>query len=229
MCVFKCWCEAWDTENLRCQANRLSHVMTDESYRKFFLINNIILKMWFNSLSVHKNSVDIQRLLKIHFYGMLFQFLESKPPLSTAAFSNIKQKSVANETYWHNGMSSLMMHFPPFLQYSSGQTANIKVKIVISPSLLLHLSLSAFQNGKILTPVLLLLSTSKTSFFLTWTWWYNCEVIRILQAMECSWAYRNPDASPEQASNFSQLRFSSDSRNGIFATYLIFIQQEYVK
>lgn len=50
--------------------------------------------MWFNSLSVNKNSVDIQRLLKIHFYRMSFQSPGSKPPLSTAAFSNLKQNQL---------------------------------------------------------------------------------------------------------------------------------------
>lgn len=62
---------------------------------------------------------------------MSFQSLGNKTALSTAPFPNFKHKSIPNETYWHNGMSSLMMHLPPFLQYSSGQTANIKVKIII--------------------------------------------------------------------------------------------------
>jgi len=54
-------------------------------------------------------------------------------------------------------MSSLMMHLPPFLQYSSGQTANVKVKITIEipPPSLLYLSLPHFQNGRIFTPVIL--------------------------------------------------------------------------
>lgn len=146
--------EKHETESLGCQANRFSHVVTDESYRKFYLINNILLKMWFNSLSVNKNSVEIQWLFKIHFYWISFQSLGSKPPVSIAASSNLKHKSIANETYWHNGMSLLRMHFPPFLQYPSGQSANIKVKIVISPYFLLHL-LSDFQNVKIFTLVLL--------------------------------------------------------------------------
>lgn len=133
-CVVKCWRKTWDTENLRCQANRLSHVMIDESYRKFYLINNILLKMWFSSVTVNKNNADIPRLLKIHFYWMSLQSLGNKTALSTAPFPNFKHKSIPNETYWHSGMSSLITHLPPFLQYSSGQTANIKVKIIISIS-----------------------------------------------------------------------------------------------
>lgn len=182
-----------------------------------------------NSLSVNKNSIDIQWLFKIHFYQISFQSLGSKPSVSTAAFSNFKHKSIANKTYWHNGISSLMMHFPPFLQYSSGQAANVKVKIVISPSFTLHLSLSDFQNGKIFTPVFLSAQHFQNSRFFRLGLGYTCVKSRILQAMECSWAYWNLHAPFEQASNFSQIRFSFDSRNGIFATYLIFLQWEYIK
>lgn len=58
-CIVKCWCEIRDTENWRCQASRFSHVMTDESYRQFYLITNILLTMWFKSATVNKNSVEI--------------------------------------------------------------------------------------------------------------------------------------------------------------------------
>lgn len=45
-------CEAWDKEG--CQANRFSHVKIDESYRKFYSISNILLKILFHSATVNK-------------------------------------------------------------------------------------------------------------------------------------------------------------------------------
>lgn len=100
----------------------------DESYRKFYWISNILLKILFHSATVNKCMLGME-MFKNTFLLSVISVHRGEKKILFQQFLSPVWTAEPHETYWHKGMSSLMMQVPPFLQYSSGQTTKIKVKI----------------------------------------------------------------------------------------------------
>lgn len=103
----------------------------DESYRKFYWISNILLKILFHSATINKCMLGMETFKNTFLLSVISVHMGKKKIkyYFNSSFPQSELQINPHETYWHKGMSSLMMQVPPFLQYSSGQTTKIKVKI----------------------------------------------------------------------------------------------------